>query len=72
MLISICNYFDRLKTPDEYLKAFANVVEQYSDDDLSTIVAALTKNLKRGQEIFNTFNAHPTYSKYCAWQERIK
>ena len=71
-LISICNYFDRLKTPDEYLKAFANVVEQYSDEDLSTIVAALTKNLKRGQEIFDTFNSHPTYAKYCAWQDRIK
>ncbi|MBR6252724.1 MAG: hypothetical protein IKR04_02660 [Clostridia bacterium] len=70
-LISICNYFDRLKTPEEYISAFANVAEQYSDDDLSTIVAALTRNLKRGQDIFNTLKSHPTFSKYCAWQDRI-
>ena len=71
-LVNICNYFDNLRTSEEYVSAFANVKEQYSDDDLIVIVAALTKQLKRGKDIFSALNNDPRYSKYCEWNQALK
>ncbi len=71
-LLNICRYFDGLKTPDEYLSAFASVKEQYEDKDLIVIVAALTNQLRRGKEIFETLNSDARYTKYCEWNSNYK
>ena len=69
-LLNIVNYFDKLRTPEEYLKSFGDVAEQqYSDEDLTIIVATLTTKLSRGNEIFETLAADARYSKYCKWNK---
>ena len=68
-LFSICRYFDNLRSPDEYINAFQDVVGQYEDEDqLQTIVAALTTQLKRGDEIYDALNSEPRFQRYCAWR----
>ncbi len=66
-LLNILNYFDRLRTDEEYVNSFVNVAEQYNDEDLTTIVATLTKKLKRGGDVYNALKADPRFSKYCNW-----
>ncbi len=68
-LLNICRYFDGLRTPEEYIQAFASVKEQYEDKDLIVIVAALTKQLKRGKEIFDAISGVPEYMRYCEWNK---
>ncbi len=70
-LMNICRYFDELRTPEEYLKAFASVKEQYEDKDLIVIVAALTKQLRRGKDIFATLQSDSRYSMYCEWGNNL-
>ena len=70
-LLNICRYFEALRGPSEYVNAFASVAEQYNDKDLIVIVAALTKQLKRGKEIFDALNGDPRYQKYCEWNKSI-
>ncbi len=68
-LLSICRYFDNLRSPTEYITAFQDVVAQYDDEkDLTTIVAALTTQLKRGDEIFDALNSDSRFQRYCEWR----
>ncbi len=70
-LLNILNYFDRLRTKEEYLNSFAGIVDQYNDEDLMVIVATLTKKLeKRGPEIFEALKEDPRFSKYCGWVDK--
>ena len=64
-LINISKYFSNLKNPEEYLREFARVEEQYNEKQLQIIVTALYQNLKRGKEIYETLNGDSRYSKYC-------
>ena len=69
-LLNIVNYFDKLRTPEEYLRSFGEVVEQqYNDEDLTTIVATLTTKLSKGNEIFETLSSDARYAKYCKWNQ---
>ena len=68
-LLNICRYFDGLRGAEEYIQAFSSVKEQYEDKDLIVIVAALTKQLKRGKEIFEALSSVPAYMKYCEWNK---
>ena len=71
-ILSICRYFDNLRSPEDYVKAFEEVTNQYdSEEELITIVAALTTKLRRGNEIFDSLNAEPKFQKYCAWRNML-
>jgi len=64
-LLNISRYFNNLKTREEYLEKFAIVEEQYNEKQLQTIVTALLKKLRRGEEIYITLKSDPRFSKYC-------
>ena len=64
-LLNISKYFNNLRTREEYLEKFAIVEEQYNEKQLQTIVTALLKKLKRGEEIYKTLKSDSRFSKYC-------
>ena len=64
-LMNIYTHFNNLKTPEEYLKSFAIVEEQYNEKELQIIALSLRKNLKKGDEIYRTLYIDPRFNKYC-------
>jgi len=64
-IMNISRFFSNLKTPEEYLKNFAIVEEQYNEKQLQVITLSLKKYLKKGEEIYSTLYMDPRFSKYC-------